>query len=102
MAEARFSCLVHRMLHPSRTPVMRQHHVAGEKMFVDYAGATLEVIDPKTGEIRQAQLFVAALGASNFTFAEASWTQGLSDWIGSHCPADCRTMSPARLNATGW
>ena len=80
-------CDLYRRWEGRLTPTMRQHHVAGEKMFVDYAGATLEVIDPKTGEIRQAQLFVAALGASNFTFAEASWTQGLADWIGSHCRA---------------
>jgi transposase len=63
---------------------MRQHHVAGEKMFVDYAGATLDVVDPQTGEVVTAQLFVAALGASNMTYAEATWTQGLSDWTGSH------------------
>src|SRR6201987_4969439 len=62
---------------------MRQSHVAGERMFVDYAGTTLEVIDASTGEARTAQLFVAALGASSYTYAEATWTQGLSDWIGS-------------------
>ena len=56
-------------------------------MFVDYAGATLEVIDPGTGEVHAAQLFIAVLGASNYTYAEASWTQGLADWIGSHCRA---------------
>jgi len=66
---------------------MRQHHVAGERMFVDYAGATLPVIDAGTGAAREAQLFVAALGASNYTFAEATWTQTLPDWIGSHCRA---------------
>ena len=63
---------------------MRQSHVAGERMFVDYAGTTLEVIDASTGEALTAQLFVAVLGASNYTYAEATWTQGLSDWIGSH------------------
>ncbi len=68
-------------------PTMRQHHVAGERMFVDYAGATLPVIDAGTGAAREAQLFVAALGASNYTFAEATWTQTLPDWIGSHCRA---------------
>jgi transposase len=66
------------------SPTMRQSHVAGERMFVDYAGTTLEVIDASTREVRTAQLFVAALGASSYTYAEASWTQGLSDWIGSH------------------
>src|SRR5215472_11226715 len=63
---------------------MRQSHVAGERMFVDYAGTTLAVIDGSSGQLRTAQLFVAVLGASNYTYAEATWTQGLSDWIGSH------------------
>ena len=68
-------------------PTMRQTHVAGEKMFVDYAGATMEVIDGLTGEIRAAQIFVATLGASSYTYAEATWTQALPDWIGSHTRA---------------
>lgn len=67
--------------------VMRQDHRAGEKLFVDYAGQTVDVIDPETGEARQAQVFVAVLGASNYTFAEATWTQGLRDWTGSHVRA---------------
>ena len=66
---------------------MRQSHVAGEKMFVDYAGATLEVIDGLTGEVRAAQIFVATLGASSYTYAEATWTQALPNWIGSHSRA---------------
>lgn len=65
-------------------PVLRQEHRAGEKVFVDYAGHTLPVVDPSTGEIREAQLFVGTLGASNHTFAELTWTQSLPDWIGSH------------------
>ncbi len=69
------------------SPTMRQVHVAGERMFVDYAGATLEVIDGLTGEVREAQLFVAVLGASSYTYAEATWTQSLPDWTGSHCSA---------------
>ena len=64
--------------------VMRQDHRAGEKLFVDYAGQTVPVVDRMTGEIREAQVFVAVLGASNYTYAEATWTQGLPDWIGSH------------------
>jgi len=64
--------------------VMRQDHRAGEKLFVDYAGQTMPVVDRDTGEIREAQIFVAVLGASNYTYAEATWTQGLPDWIGSH------------------
>jgi len=56
-------------------------------MFVDYAGKTLEVIDGTTGEVRVCQLFVAALGASSYTYAEATFTQSLVDWIGSHVRA---------------
>src|SRR4030095_7698250 len=66
---------------------MRQTHRAGEKLFGDYPGPTAEVIDPETGEARHAQIFVAVLGASNYTFAEATWTQSLPDWIGSHTRA---------------
>lgn len=66
---------------------MRQVHKAGEKMFVDYAGQTFPVIDRYTGEAREAQLFVAVLGASNYTYVEASWTQSLPDWINSHVHA---------------
>ncbi|MFG6585486.1 IS21 family transposase [Sulfitobacter sp. 1A12779] len=69
------------------SPVMRQRHPAGERLFVDYAGHTIDVIDPQTGEVRAAQLFVATLGASSYTFAEATWTQSLPDWISSHVRA---------------
>ena len=65
-------------------PVLRQHYVAGERLFVDYAGQTMPVVDRRTGEVREAQIFVAVLGASNFTYVEATWSQGLPDWIGSH------------------
>lgn len=65
-------------------PVLRQEHRAGEKTFVDYAGQTMPVVDPDTGEIREAQIFIGVLGASNLTFVEATWTQTLPDWIGSH------------------
>ena len=64
--------------------VMRQDHRAGEKLFVDYAGQTVPVTDRATGEIREAQIFVAVLGTSNHTYAEATWSQALPDWIGSH------------------
>jgi transposase len=66
---------------------MRQVHPAGERLFVDFAGQTVEVVDPATGEIRAAQIFVAVLGASNLTYAEAVWTQTLPDWIGAHVRA---------------
>ena len=68
---------------------MRQNHKAGEKLFVDYAGQTMPVVDPKSGEIREAQIFVAVSGASNYTYAEATWTsaKGGPDWIASHVRA---------------
>ena len=66
---------------------MRQIHRAGEKLFVDYAGLTLTIINPGTGEERPAQVFVSVLGASSYTYAEATWTQRLPDWIGSHVRA---------------
>ena len=67
--------------------VMRQNHRAGEKLFVDYAGQTVAIIDKSTGEVVSAQIFVAVLGASNYTYAEATLTQRLPDWIGSHVRA---------------
>ena len=67
---------------------MRQTHVAGEWLVVDYAGDGVPVvIDRLTGEIRMAQIFVAVLGASSFTFAKATWTQALPDWIDAHVRA---------------
>ena len=63
---------------------LRQTHRAGEKLFVDYAGQTVPIIDPLTGEIVAAQIFVAVLGCSNYTFAEATLSQQLPDWLGSH------------------
>ena len=54
-------------------------------MFVDYAGTTMEVINGLTDEIRTAQIFVATLGASSHTYAEATWTQALPNWIGPYC-----------------
>lgn len=63
---------------------LRQEYRAGEKLFVDYAGQTIPIQDPLTGETRDAYLFVAALGASNYTFAEASLAQDLPSWIQSH------------------
>jgi transposase len=64
--------------------VLRQEHKAGEKAFVDYAGHTIPIVDATTGEIRQAQIFVGTLGASNLTYVEATESQSLPDWIGSH------------------
>jgi transposase len=68
-------------------PIMRLVHKAGEKCFIDYAGQTIEVVDPDTGEIHDAQLFVAALGASSYTYAEAQWSQELPNWVDGHVRA---------------
>jgi transposase len=65
-------------------PSMRMSHKAGEKLFVDYCGPTVDIIDPENGEVRNAQVFVAVMGASNYTYAEATWSQGLEDWCMSH------------------
>jgi len=67
--------------------VLRQEHRAGEKMFVDYAGATIPIHDPQTGNVQEAAVFVAVLGASSYTFAEATTGQDLRNWIGSHMRA---------------
>ena len=80
-------CDLYRAWEGRLSPTMRQSHPAGERMFVDYAGQTIAVIDGNSGEIRQAQIFVAAMGASNYTYAEATWTQSLPDWIGAHVRA---------------
>jgi transposase len=66
------------------SPVMRQHHVAGDKLFVDYSGKKVGIVDPATGVVREAEIFVGVLGASNYTYAEATFTQSLPDWIGAH------------------
>jgi transposase len=85
-AYSRF-CDLYREFTSAADPRMHQDHKAGEKLFVDYAGQTMPVVDTATGEIRQAQIFVATLGASDFTFTEATWSQSLEDWIGSHVRA---------------
>ncbi len=77
-------CLLYRTWRSTQQYSMRQTHKAGEKVFVDYAGPTIDILDPETGEIRTAQLFVGVLGASNYTFIEATWDQKLPNWIGSH------------------
>ena len=68
-------CELYRGWEGRLSPTMRQVHPAGERLFVDYAGQTVEVVDGSTGELRPVQVFVAVLGASNYTYAEASWTQ---------------------------
>jgi transposase len=66
---------------------MRQVHRAGEKLFVDYCGPTMAIVNPDTGEYRETQIFVAVLGASNYTFACASWSQKQADWLNAHVKA---------------
>jgi transposase len=65
-------------------PMMRQKHRGGEKLFIDYAGQTMPVVDPATGEVREVQIFVAVWGASNYTYVEAHESQSLPHWIGAH------------------
>jgi transposase len=68
-------------------PSLRQEYRAGERMFVDYAGQTIPIHDAATGLVMPAELFVATLGASNYTYAEATLSQQLEDWIGAHVRA---------------
>ena len=69
------------------SPTMRQTHVAGEKLFVDWAGDTVPVFDAAMGMQRRAHIFVAVLGASNYTYVEARWSEALPDWVGAHVNA---------------
>ncbi len=64
--------------------VLRLRHEPGDKLFVDYAGQTVDIVDRSTGEVRPAQIFVAVLGHSSYTYAEATWSQAASDWLGAH------------------
>jgi transposase len=77
-------CFYYQQYKKSITPVMRQIHKAGEKCFVDYAGMKMSWINTITGEIHEAEIFVGCLGASQFTFVEATATQQIPDWIQSH------------------
>jgi transposase len=77
-------CLLYHRFAASLKRSMRQIHRAGDKLFIDYAGQSVPIIDAATGEILRAQIFVAVLGASSYTYAEASLTQQLPDWIASH------------------
>lgn len=72
-------CELFRSLEQQLSPTMRQEYVAGDKVFVDYSGKS-----GKTGEIREAEIFLGVLGAPSYTFAEATWSQALPGWIGSH------------------
>ncbi|MGH7416714.1 MAG: IS21 family transposase [Candidatus Rokuibacteriota bacterium] len=80
-------CQAYRVWQGGLDLVMRQEHHAGEKLFVDFAGMTLPIVDPDSGEVWQAELFVAVLGASSYTYAEAFASQSLPDWISGHVHA---------------
>jgi transposase len=80
-------CDVYRRWVATAGIVMRQVHKAGEKTFVDYSGKKPAYVNPDTGEIVEAEFFVAVLGASNYTYAEATETQQVADFIGSHVRA---------------
>lgn len=80
-------CALHEAWKASRDLVLRQEHKAGEKLFVDWAGAKIPVYDRHTGEAHEASVFVAVLGASSYTYAEATWAETSEDWIGAHVRA---------------
>ncbi|QSV44413.1 IS21 family transposase [Geobacter benzoatilyticus] len=80
-------CELYRQWRKKLDRSMRQEHRAGEKFFVDYSGQTVPVVDATTGEVRDAQMFVGVMGGSNQTYADATWTQSLADWTGSHVRA---------------
>ena len=77
-------CRRHREFAQTLKRYMRQTYVAGERVFVDYAGPTATVVERHTGQMLPAQIFVAVLGASNYIYAEAHWSQSLPDWIAAH------------------
>ncbi len=77
-------CEIYRRWAQKLKPSMRQVHRAGEKVFIDFSGKRPHWVNPRTGEPVSAELFVAVLGASNYTYAEALPSQRLQDWIGAH------------------
>ena len=80
-------CFLYRQWVTKQRRSMRQSHKAGDKLFVDYAGQTVPIVQGDTGEIHEAQIFVAVLGASNYTYCEATRSQQLPDWLESHARA---------------
>ena len=80
-------CDLHRQWAKTVDVVMRQEHRAGEKLFSDFAGSKMYLTNPKTGEVTQAHLFVCALGASGFTYAEAFWSENAEAWCLGHARA---------------
>jgi transposase len=80
-------CDLYRGWRGTISPTMRQTRGPGEKLFANFAGDTVPVVDGATGELRQAQNFVAALGVSDYVYARACWTQSLPEWIAAHVGA---------------
>ncbi|WP_441258758.1 hypothetical protein AB7008_09505 [Bradyrhizobium sp. 521_C7_N1_3] len=95
-------CELYRPREGRLSVTMRQVHAAGDKLFVNYAGDGISVVvDWVTGKRRNAQIFVAVLGASSFKYTQATWTQGLADWIAGHvgafeASAGCRRAAGTR------
>lgn len=77
-------CRLYKAWNKTQKLSMRQNHKAGEKLFIDYCGPKMNIVDPDTGEIKTAEIFVAVMGASNYTYAEATWSQELENWVMSH------------------
>jgi transposase len=80
-------CDLYRRWRRNQDVVMRQEHRAGEKLFVDWAGDSIPIYDARTGEVTPASLFVAVLGASTYTFARATLSQDLGNWVECHVAA---------------
>ena len=98
-AYSRFCCL-HRACEKRVSPTMRQTHIAGERMFVDYAGTKLQVIDGITGETLTAELFVAVLGASSLTYAEATWRDCQKFCVRDFCEGGFRFVVSIEIEAS--
>jgi len=90
-------CELYRSFERKLSPTMRQSHPAGDKVFVDYSGKTVPIVDPVTGEVKSAELFVGVLGASSYTYAEVTWSQTLPDWVGAHVRMFAHFGSVTRL-----
>lgn len=80
-------CELYRRWKKRLNPSLYHVHKAGEKMFVDYAGHTIPIVNRHTGDIKEAEIFVAVLGASNYTYSESTLDQSMPNWIGSHTRA---------------
>lgn len=80
-------CHFYKLWKQTQNLTMRHTHKYGEEMFIDYAGSKVPIINRQTGHTHEASIFVAVLGGSNYTYAEATWDQTLPHWIGSHVRA---------------